>query len=327
MAEFLDRSGFAGAQVRALAADASFRRYWRLHGGPRPAVVMDAPPEREQTAPFAGIARHLRGLGFSAPEILAEDPAHGFLLLEDLGDDTFTRMLGQGADETALYAQAVDVLVALHGLGAKAVPPGLAAYGTGKLLEEAMLFVECYLPAVTGRGLEPPAKARYAAAWRRAFDTVPGAPRTLVLRDFHVDNLMAVAGRQGPAACGLLDFQDAVAGHPAYDLMSLLEDARRDIAPHLAAAMRARYAAARGPIDDAATAILGAGRHAKVIGIFTRLDRRDGKPGYLAHIARVWRLLENALGHPALTEVAGWFAENVPPNLRQPPAPATRAAQ
>ena len=154
-------------------------------------------------------------------------------------------------------------------------------------------------------------------------------PDTLVLRDFHVDNLMIVEGREGIAAVGLLDFQDAVIGPVAYDLVSLLEDARRDVDPVLAEAMAGRYAAAFPGLDraalDAGMAVLGAQRNAKIIGIFTRLDRRDGKPHYLQHVPRVWRLLERDLAHPALKPVRAWFDREVPARERVAPPRGTAA--
>ena len=330
---FLETAGWGGARRVALAGDASFRRYLRLDDGRRRAVLMDAPPPREDTRAFAALALHLRRLGLSAPEVHAEDPRNGFLVLEDLGDATYMRILdgdtGQGPDELTLYALAVDVLIHLHRLAPDdAVPAGLAPYDDGALIDEANLLLDWTLPAVSGRPTPEGAKRSYAAAWRATFTTLHVQPRTLVLRDYHADNLMWLAGRDGVAACGLLDFQDALAGPPAYDLMSLLEDARRDIDAGLADAMRARYRAAfpgldrRGFDDD--YAILAAQRHAKVIGIFTRLNQRDGKPDYRVHIPRVWRLLEAALRHPSLAPVAAWFERHVPPEARKiPPCPPT----
>ncbi|MCP5366645.1 MAG: phosphotransferase [Hyphomicrobiales bacterium] len=325
---FLDGAGWAAATRAPLAADASFRRYDRVTDGDRRAVLMDAPPDKEDVRPYALVARHLNALGISAPRILAEDIGNGLLLLEDFGDSTYTRLLAGGADETALYALAVDVLVALHRRPeAEALPAGLPAYDTERLIDEACLLTDWYMPAVLGAPTPAPVRAAYVAIWRRALPVAGAGPRTLVLRDYHVDNLMLLDGRQGIAACGQLDFQDAVAGHPAYDLMSLLEDARRDIDPALAAAMRARYLDAFPDLDraafDAAYAVLGATRHAKVIGIFTRLCLRDGKPDYLVHIPRVWRLLEGAVRHPLLAPLARWLAIHVATDRREiPPCPA-----
>ena len=324
---FLTRAGWAGAARRRLAGDASFRRYERVTGRQGRAMLMDAPPPQEDVHPFLLVAEHLRALGYSAPAILAEDRAQGLLLLEDFGDDTFTRLLAAGADETQLYALAVDLLIDLHRhprAAAAALPP----YDEARLLTEASLLTDWYLPAI---GAPPPAEAReeYLALWRAAFAVFADAPPTLVLRDYHVDNLMRLAGRSGVAACGLLDFQDAVLGPAAYDLVSLLEDARRDVTPAVIAAMRARYAAAFPGLDrtqfEAAYAVLGAQRNAKIVGIFTRLMVRDKKPHYLAHIPRVWRLLEGDLAHPALADLRAWFDRRIPRERRLVPQVAVPA--
>ena len=314
VAAFLAVHGWGEAMRRPLAEDASFRRYERLTLREEKAVLMDADPNEEDVGPFVSMARHLKGLGLSAPEIIAHDEAAGLVLEEDLGDDTYTQALASGAGEAALYATAVDVLIGLHRRG-DAVPAGLPRYGNGRLLDEAFLLPQWYLPAMEGR-LPPEAVRRsYGEAWLSLFPTLHAQPRTLVLRDYHADNLMVLPGRAGVAACGLLDFQDAVAGPAAYDLMSLLEDARRDLEPGLIEDMLDRYRAAFPNLDgksfETAYAILAAQRHAKVIGIFTRLSVRDAKPAYLAHIPRVWRLLETALEHPALARLRDWFDRHV----------------
>lgn len=324
---FLAAQGWGAARRAPLAGDASFRRYERLEksDGAR-AMLMDAPPSKEDVRPFVSLARHLTALGFSAPHVLAEDADLGALILEDLGDDTFTRILAQGGDEGALYALATDVLIALHRLPpARAVPKGLAPYDHKKLLDEAMLLFDWYYAAVTGRRGSVEAQREYVMAWLGpAFSSLSELPPTLVLRDFHVDNLMVVKDRGGIGRCGLLDFQDALEGPAAYDLMSLLEDARRDIAPDLVAAMLDRYLAAFPALDRAIFtddfAILAAQRHAKVIGIFTRLCLRDGKTDYLVHIPRVWRLLERHLDRPALGGVKEWLARYLPPERRAVPS-------
>lgn len=325
---FLEQAGWGTALLEPLKCDASFRRYLRLTLGNRRVLLMDAPPELgEDVRPFARIDRHLIELELSAPEILAEDAEHGFLLLEDFGDATFTNLLAQGQKESELYALATDTLVALHAMEAiRTAPDWLPPYDDERLLGEIALLPDWFM-AAQGITIGTAARAAFGHAWLELFRHVHAGPRTLVLRDFHVDNLMRLKGRDGVRACGLLDFQDAVAGHPAYDLMSLLEDARRDIDPALQAAMKDRYCDALNIADsadfDTAYAILGAQRHAKVIGIFTRLDRRDGKPVYLQHIDRVWRLLEQSLKHPALAEMRAWMDEHIPSHLRCAPEPAS----
>lgn len=326
--EFLGLNGWQGAVCTPLDGDASFRRYERLSLGGRQAILMDAVGPDEDVDAFVAVARHLKSLGFSAPDIFAKNKPHNMLLLEDLGDDTYTRVLGRHGDQEAdLYALAVDVLIELHGIPPERVaPPGLQPYDDEKLLGEATLLTDWTLPRFLKEPMAEDVRHAYRDAWLEIFPAVHQQPQTLVLRDYHVDNLMALPGRSGIARCGLLDFQDAVLGAGAYDLMSLLEDARRDIDPGLKTAMQDRYFAAFPGVDrgafNAAFAILAAQRHAKVIGIFTRLSVRDNKPAYLAHIPRVWRLLEAALVHPALRPVAAWFEAHVPATFRKvPPGP------
>lgn len=322
---FVARAGWRDAAESLLAGDASFRRYYRLRRGEESAVVMDAPAPQEDVRPFISVGRHLCGLGLSAPVIMAEDPENGFLLLEDLGDDTYARVMSRrpvpsGGDEASLYALATDVLVALHGFGARAVLPGLTAYAGEALIEAAMLLPEWYLPAIANRPATADEMASWHAAWHDVLAAMPAAPETLVLRDFHQDNLMWLPHRPGIRACGLLDFQDAQRGHAAYDLVSLIEDARRDIDPALQRAMLDRYLVGAGVRDrvgfEAAFAILGAQRHARVIGLFVRLLKRDGKPVYLPHLPRVWRLFERSLAHEALSPVRTWVDRHVPPASR-----------
>jgi aminoglycoside/choline kinase family phosphotransferase len=321
IAVFLRRAGWGDAARAPLPGDASFRRYERLTAAGRRAVLMDAPPPKENVRPYLAVARHLRALGFGAPAIYAADEDAGLLVIEDLGDATFTRLLAEGADAAALYALAVDALAALH-RRADAAPDWLPPYDDARLLAEAELLTGWYMPAI-GKPPSPAQVRDYRALWQAAFPTARAVPETLVLRDYHVDNLMLLPGRDGLAALGLLDFQDAVRGPVSYDLMSLLEDARRDVPDALQRPMRARYLAAFPALDpaafDASLAALGAQRHAKVIGIFTRLCVRDGKPAYLAHIPRVFRLLERALAHPALGALRDWFDAALPPDARVVP--------
>jgi aminoglycoside/choline kinase family phosphotransferase len=324
---FLAASGWGDAKRNPLPGDASFRRYWRLARNGATALLMDAPPPQEDVRPFLLIARALRDLGFSAPAILAAETAAGLLLIEDFGDDTYTRLLARDADETALYALAIDVLIALQQRFTPSAVPDLPPYDDTRLLNEAVLLLDWFLPAITGKATPPELRAAYLDLWRDLLPLARAVPASLVLRDYHVDNLMRISDRDGLAACGLLDFQDAVLGPVTYDLVSLLEDSRRDIAPDLAASMRERYLAAFPGLDraafDASFAVLGAQRHCKVIGIFTRLDRRDGKPRYLAHIPRLWRLIDQDLRHPVLAPLRRWLDQHIPPPLRIAPKAAS----
>ncbi|MFZ4690563.1 MAG: aminoglycoside phosphotransferase family protein [Polymorphobacter sp.] len=308
---FLARHGWGGARIAPLAGDASFRRYFRVHQGDATAVLMDAPPDKEDSRPFLAIGKALHDLGFSAPQPLAADLEQGLILLEDFGDDRVGPVLARDpAQERQVYETAVDILAALHAHPAGEVPP----YTEPELLREARLFPDWYLPAV---GLAE--AAGYDAAWAPLWPTVLAGPPVLTLRDYHADNLMII-DRPGLRGLGLLDYQDALAGHPAYDLVSLLQDVRRVVSPDLEAAMLARYIAARPGIDEAAfrTAydILGAQRNIKILGVFTRLYVRDGKANYPAFHPRLWELVGRNLERPALAPVAAWFACHVPAAAR-----------
>jgi len=323
--DFLATAGWSGVARLSLAGDASFRRYYRLDDGTRRVVLMDAPPPVEDVRPYVAVSAIVRRLGLSAPQIHAEDSARGFLLIEDFGDDSYTRLLARGADEAALYALAIDTLIALHRAVAASGLPALPSYDETRLLDEAALLVDWYAPDVLGAALPPAARADYLARWRDILPqaVLPGA--TLVLRDYHVDNLMLLPDRPGVEGCGLLDFQDAVQGPASYDLVSLIEDARRDVSATLGAAMTERYLSAFPGLDRAmfrrSAAILAVQRNCKILGIFTRLWRRDGKPGYLAHIPRIWRLIEEDLQRePALSPIADWLERLLPRRVRRAPS-------
>lgn len=306
---FLRSAGWAGAQITPLAVDASFRRYFRVRDGDRVAVLMDAPPP-EDVAPFRQMVDWLCERGFAAPAIVAQDADVGFMLLEDFGDVRMREAVdADPAREDALYAAAVDELVRLQSHPAAPV----AAYDRDALLREARLLIDWYCEAL---GLSVDVEG-YDAAWLSAFDTIAGTTPVTVLRDYHAENLMVLADGR----LGLLDFQDALAGHPAYDLVSLLQDARREVSPATEARMLERYRSVTGAGDafDAAYHLLGAQRNAKIVGIFTRLWKRDGKPRYLSLCPRVWTYLERDLKHPALTEVAAWFDANIPVDKRGNP--------
>jgi len=307
--DFLASAGWGGAAVEPLPGDASFRRYFRVRGGGRSAMLMDAPPPHEDPGPFLEVGAWLAAHGHRAPTIHAEDRARGLVLIEDFGADRMRDWLDENAHaEEVTYGAAIDALVRLH-----ASPPGpFAPYDMEVYQREAGLFTEWYCPAM---GLAVDAEG-YRAVWEAAL--APMLPRqkpgVTVLRDYHAENIMLLEG----GAQGLIDFQDALVGHPAYDLVSLLQDARRDVAPELERAMLGRYVAQvdAGEHFEADYARLGAQRNAKIVGIFSRLWKRDGKPRYLAMIPRVWDAMERDLAHPALAPVAAWFAENVPREIR-----------
>ncbi|WP_336974865.1 aminoglycoside phosphotransferase family protein [Sphingobium aromaticiconvertens] len=314
---FLEQAGWPHAAIVPLAGDASFRRYFRVIEGGRRAVLMDAPPPTEDPRPFIAIAEHLCQQGFAAPAILARDLNEGLVLIEDFGDLRLKEYLeDQPGEELAVYARAIDLLADLHQRPVADVPP----YDRAVYLREAGLLTEWYAPA-TGLVVDAPA---YVAAWEAVLPLVEqgSAPVVTVLRDYHAENIMLIDRPEAKGfnahGLGLLDFQDALAGHPAYDLVSLLQDARRDVPAETEAAMLAHYKAVATPGADfdAAYAILGAQRNAKIIGIFTRLWKRDGKARYLSYMPRMWGLLERDLAHPALAPVADWFAANIPADKR-----------
>ncbi|WP_413062161.1 aminoglycoside phosphotransferase family protein [Sphingomonas carotinifaciens] len=308
---FLATCGWEGAAIAPLAGDASFRRYFRVTDGTRSAVLMDAPPPHEDPRPFLSVARWLTAKGFAAPAILGLDEARGLVLLEDFGDARMREAIEADPDATIpLYAAAVDLLVALR----THAPEGLAPYDAAVLHREVDLFTQWYAPAV-GRQVDT---AGYRAAWDAVFAHGLTDKPVAVLRDYHVENLMLVGPQR---SLGLLDFQDALAGHAAYDLVSLLQDARRDVEPSIEEAMLARYLAATGEGDGFLNAyhVLGAQRNAKILGIFTRLWQRDGKARYTALCPRVWAYLERDLSQPVLAPVAAWFADNISPELRGDP--------
>ena len=316
--DFLAAHGWAGARIDPLAGDASFRRYFRvLREGGHQAVLMDAPPPQEDPRPFVAVAEWLVSVGLSAPEVIAHDLERGLLLLGDFGDDRLREALDLAPDrERELYELATDVLVHLH-----RYPPmeGLRAHGLPQWLDELMLFPDWYCKALD---LKVDVEG-YRAAWTDVLEPVAndGLGPVTVLRDYHAENIMLVEGRDGVAHLGLLDFQDALTGHPAYDLASVLEDARRDVPPELEQAMIDRYVAATGHGEpfERAYWTLAAQRNTRILGVFTRLWKRDGKPGYRRFQPRMWGLLERDLEHPVLAPVRAWFDANVGSENRAAP--------
>lgn len=352
MDAFLRDAGWGAAERRPLPGDASTRRYIRVARNGRTAMLMDQPQNAEAPAAhahatpeerralgynavarlagadcarFVAAARYLRAAGLAAPDIYAADAAQGFLLLEDLGDDLFADVLNAGADEAKLYAAAIDALALLH---AQPAPEALAsdkplfAYDETALIAETDLLPEWFLPAALGHALDAEEIEQHRALWRAALKPPASTDRVFVHRDYHAQNLFWLPSRTGASRVGMIDFQDAVAGAPAYDLVSLLEDARRDVPRALADAMLDRYLAhSDGGIDAAhfraQAAILAAQRNAKIVGIFARLAIRDKKPRYLAFLPRVWSYMERDLEHPALHALKTWYDRKVPPETRR----------
>ena len=314
---FLDACGWAGARIEPLAGDASFRRYFRVIGDGRSAVLMDAPPPHEDPGPFAAVAEWLCSMGLSAPEIIHRDLEKGLLLLADFGDARLRETLDQDPTrERELYELATDVLIHLH----RHPPmPGLPGHGLDTWLEELMLFPDWYCKAL---GLAVDVDG-YRAAWVEALRPVAadGLGPVTILRDYHAENIMLIGGRDGVEHFGLLDFQDARTGHPAYDLASVLEDARRDVPETIERDMIDRYFAATGQGEafERAYWALAAQRNTRILGVFTRLWKRDNKPHYTVFQPRMWGLLERDLASPQLAPVRAWFDANVAPEHRAAP--------
>lgn len=345
--DFQNKAGWSAAKASFLAGDASVRSYVRLRLGEKRALLMDwerqpdGPPIAdglpysriaqlaEDVGPFIAVARALRAAGLPAPEIFAQDTERGFVLLEDLGDRVLTRLVEQDGDVAALYRPAVDLLLRLRAVHiprelpiANGCSHRLPDYDRPALHAETALLLDWFLPAMTGREVDQAARGQFHALWEAQFDWLAGQPSGLVLRDYHSPNLLALAPDDPRGPLGVIDFQDAVIGHPAYDLVSLLQDARVTVPDDAEAALFAHYCAQAGRAGDfdeaaftRAYALLGAQRNTKILGIFARLALRDGKTGYLTHMPRVRAYLQKDLAHPALAPLRAWFARHMPVNV------------
>jgi N-acetylmuramate 1-kinase len=312
-ADFLAAHGWQDAKRDKIPGDASFRRYERLTLQGKTRILMDAPPDKEEVVPFINVAHYLHDQQLNAPEIIAADKEHGFVLLSDFGNDSYTKVLARsGADleatEITLYEQAIDVLLKLH---AAPCPDWVPPYSEELLLREAMLMLEWYYPALNNAPLPEELEREYIAIWKGLLADIHDMPGVMVLRDYHADNLMWLPKRAGTDKVGLLDFQDAVRGSAAYDMVSLLEDARRDVSPATVEAMISRYIAGQSELSRkdflAAYSILGAQRNCKIIGFCARKSMRDSNSSYLSLLARVWDHIDNDLRHPLLLPLKQWF--------------------
>lgn len=333
---FLDEAGWSDAMILPLSGDASFRRYFRLHAPDgRTAVLMDAPPGREDVRPFYAVGQWLVDQGLSAPRIFHADANAGLLLLEDLGDDLLDPAIAKGGHEAVIYRAATDVLIHLHRSAPPSSLPGLAAphrlprFDETQALAEVRRFLDWYWPEVTGAAPSAGLIDGFEAAWRQVGAVAMFKADALVQFDYHSVNLLWLPERSGLRRVGLLDFQDSMIGAPVYDLVSLLQDARRDVAAGIETEMLAHYTQATGLASQtlsAAYAYWGAQRATRLLGQFVRLWRRDGKPGYLKHIPRQWRYLDCNLAHPVLAPLADWFARHSPSALRQTAFPTEQTA-
>jgi len=346
-------AGMAGAEcsLRYLQGDASVRRYGRLTCRDRAgAILMDWPRQpdgpairgglpysriahlAEDVRPFVAVDAALRTAGLSAPAICAQDLEQGLLVLEDLGTRVFAQEVASGAgDQALLWRVAVDALIALQSAAPPAelpLPGGqthrLPAYDKGALAIEVELLLDWYWPALHGAPAPANARAEFLSVWAGLFESLCALPRGWVLRDYHSPNLLWLPEREGIARVGIIDFQDAMRGPPAYDLVSLLQDARVDVATELEATLLDHYCAAvrraqtgfDGDAFSFAYAALGAQRNTKILGIFARLAKRDGKPQYLRHVPRLWGYLERDLAHPQLENLKSWYDRHMPAQQR-----------
>ena len=349
--DFMAAAGWGDAMVTYLQGDASSRTYTRLHRANDSAVLMDAPPQpdgppvhkgkpyssvahlAEDVRPFVAVADALRTRGFATPEIFACDLPRGLLLMQDFGGNILGDMVRSGHDMAPLWRAAVDVLLALRATPVPTSLPvrdqsahALPTYDLGALEIELSLLPDWYWPLVNGSPMPGPLHDAYTEAWRPVLDRLLALPPAWVLRDYHSPNLMWFDGGSRSPRIGLLDFQDAVRGPAAYDLVSLLQDARIDVPATLEAELLEHYCkrAIAGPTFDRAEftfayAALGAQRNTKILGIFARLAKRDGKPGYLQHLPRIWSYLERDLAHPELADLRGWYDQHLPVNDRRKP--------
>jgi aminoglycoside/choline kinase family phosphotransferase len=285
-------------------------------------------------ARFAAVARYLRGHGLAAPQIHTADHAQGFVILEDLGDALFADVLANGGDEKTLYQAAVKVLAKIHAHDAPTAlttDKPLFAFDETALIAEAELLIQWFLPLALERNATETEAAEYRRLWKAVLSPIAGGRHVFVHRDYHAQNLLWLPEREGVARVGLIDFQDAVAGSPAYDPISLTQDARRDVSPETAEAATAHYLEtmkAQGtPVDETAfrreMAVMAAQRNAKIVGIFARLYSRDGKARYLGMLPRVWGYLERDLSHPVLADLRAWYDRVIPKTKRALPAMET----
>lgn len=313
--DFLKDVGFLGAQIEPIPGDASFRRYFRIRHTSGSYMLMFSPPLSEDPRPFVHVAQWLIANDMRAPKIVADDLSAGWILTEDFGDNRMKEWLDRNPEyEVPVYKEAIDTLIQLHNCSAG--PFNL--YDQATYLREVRLFTEWFCPSAR---LDVDLEA-YSKAWVEVLKPVISrqTPGVTVLRDYHAENIMLLHDLvTNTKKQGLIDFQDALLGHPAYDLVSLLQDARRNVSASFEKQMLHYYVEQTTANDDfeADYAVLGAQRNAKIIGIFTRLSQRDQKHKYLDYIPRVWTLLERDLSHRTLAPVSRWFEQNIPIEVRR----------
>ena len=321
--QFLASANCLNGVIQKLPADASFRTYDRLTLNDKSYIVMDAPPSHENVKSFIKVLNFLDKNGFSVPKLFESDLKNGFLLLEDFGDDSFAKLLNHNKEEELeeqLYKSAIDLLVNLQ-----KIPPidgEFAYYSDELLLDEAKGLIEWYIPLLNGEQIPTKLIEEYEIIWRHLLQYARHIPETTVLRDYHAENLMWLADRDGYQRVGILDFQDAVIGSPVYDMVSLLEDARRDVNSDLSDKMITYYLSKRTDITRrdflASYSILGAQRNLKIIGFIARKAVRDKNSKYFSLLPRVWGYIEKDLKHPLMLPLKAWLDKVISPQIRKP---------
>jgi N-acetylmuramate 1-kinase len=340
--KLLTNSGWQDAERQFMLGDASVRAYERLARGSQSAILMISPPRpdgpavrygkpyssiarlAEDVKPFVALANGLRAHGFSAPEILAMDLKTGLLLTEDLGHET---VLVNGKPDLERYGVAIEVLAGLHGMNlqdrlsvADEIEYRIPPYDLDALLIEVELMLDWYLPFRGKSGLSASSRGAFVNIWKGLLSEAMMTPKTWVLRDYHSPNLMWLPEREGTNRIGIIDFQDAVMGHPAYDVVSLAQDARVDLAPGMELQLLGYYAKLRKDADPTFNvasfardySLMGAQRGTKILGIFARLNQRDGKPAYLKHLPRIENYVRTCLVHPVMSDLKDWYQTHVP---------------
>lgn len=324
LVKFIEKNKLDHCERYRLASDASFRAYERLKNGTKSFMLMDAPPEKEKVKEFISIANYLKNNGFSAPEILDTDIENGFILLEDFGDDSFSAVLSGNSkynksSEEELYKSAIEALIELAKTDLKTdLPP----YDRAVYMREVKLLSEWYLPYINSDYDTANASKEYEQIWHEILNTEGVEVQShVILRDYHADNLMWLPTRENTAKVGLLDFQDALLGSPLYDIVSLLEDARRDVSTKTVQTCIDYYLEQNPQMNKEQFMeqyyIIAAQRNCKIIGIFARLAIRDGKQRYMSYLPRVWAHLEKDLQHPALAKLKNWMDKTIPAELRK----------
>ncbi len=316
--EFLKSTHWAKASIVPVAPDASFRKYDRLLLDGKTAFFMDSPLDFGGVEKFIKMAEYLCSLNLSAPIIFEKDTENGFLISEDLGDDLYSHILKESpSKELELYKKAASILAGLH---KKGVPDFTPPYSDDFLLSEVELFTDWYMPALTGQYLPDRSRADFLKIWQKLIADLKAAQSVLVLRDYHADNLIDLKDRSGDKQVGLLDFQDALKGHAAYDLVSLLKDVRRDVTPETERNILENFILQTGEKHSSFTKdymTLGLQRNLKILGIFARQAVRDGNGSYLKYIPKLWRLISPSLDENIFSNLKKWLDGHVPIEERQ----------